>query len=99
MSPPPLPKVSPAARFQAPLTLSDTETVPLALYWANQPTSRSPWATGLVRVIVVEVTALPVTAAPAWTKAAWPPLAVGVVTEAAVDGAEWLPAASKASTV
>src|SRR5438309_3884950 len=99
MSPPPLLKVSPAARFQAPLTLSDTDTVPAELYWANQPTRRSPWATGLLSVIVVEVTALPVPVAPAWTKATWPPPVAGVVTEAAADGAEWLPAASKASTV
>src|SRR5438445_336901 len=62
MSPPPLLKVSPAARCQAPFTLSDTDTVPLELYWANQPTRRSPWATGLVSLIVVEVTALPVVA-------------------------------------
>src|SRR2546426_686888 len=99
MPPPPPLKVSPAARCQAPFTLSDTDTVPLELYCANQPTRRSPWATGLVSLIVVEVTALPVVVAPAWTKATWPPLAAGVVTEAAADRGEGLPAGSKASTV
>src|SRR5215472_13166937 len=43
------------ARAQAPLTLSDTCTVPATAYWANQPTSRSPAATGLVSDTVVEV--------------------------------------------
>jgi hypothetical protein len=38
--------VEPGARVQAPLTLSLICTWPLALYWANQPTSRSPAATG-----------------------------------------------------
>src|ERR1700743_536948 len=34
------------ARVQAPLTLSDTCTLPVTAYWANQPTSRSPADTG-----------------------------------------------------
>ena len=44
------------ARVQAPLTLSDTCTLPVTAYWANQPTSRSPADTGLDIDTVVDVT-------------------------------------------
>src|SRR5438067_8324697 len=56
------------ARFQAPFTLSDTWTRSGALYWVNHPTSRSPWATGLVSVTVIVETRDPVENAVPWTK-------------------------------
>src|SRR5436305_13954666 len=56
------------ARFQAPFTLSDTWTRSGALYWVNHPTSRSPWATGLVSVAVIVETRDPVENAVPWTK-------------------------------
>src|SRR5438128_5819060 len=65
------------ARIQVPFTLSDTWTCPGALYWANHPSSRSPWATGLVSVTVSAETRDPVENAAPWTK-------VGVV--------DWAPA-------
>src|SRR5438132_11761482 len=54
-----------AARVQLPFTLSDTCTSAGALYWANHPTSRSPWATGLLSVTV---TGDPLENASPWTK-------------------------------
>src|SRR5205809_733292 len=69
MSPVSSSKVTEAtARVQVPFTLSDTCTCPGALYWANHPTSRSPWATGWVRVTVNDGTRDPVEAAAPWTK-------------------------------
>src|SRR5438445_4906571 len=56
------------ARIQVPFTLSDTWTCPGALYWANHPTSRSPWATGRVSVTVSAGTRDPVENAVPWTK-------------------------------
>src|SRR6266699_4827018 len=44
----------PAARVHAPLTLSDTWTLPATAYWANQPTSRSPAFTGLLSFTATE---------------------------------------------
>src|SRR2546428_5613213 len=55
------------ARVQAPFTLSDTRTRSGALYWANHPTSRSPWATGPLSVTVTDETRAVENAAP-WTK-------------------------------
>src|SRR5438046_8666455 len=53
MSPVSSRKVSDAgARVQVPFTLSDTRTCSGASYWENQPTSRSPWATGRLSVTV-----------------------------------------------
>src|SRR5439155_4282551 len=63
------------ARIQVPFTLSDTWTCPGALYWANHPTSRSPWATGRVSGTVSAGTLDPVENASPWTK-------VGVVAPA-----------------
>src|SRR2546427_11698295 len=63
------------ARVQAPFTLSDTSTWPGALYWANHPTSRSPWATGLLSVTVIVGTRDPTEKAAPWTKVGeldWP---------------------------
>src|SRR5207247_4349276 len=69
MSPVSSSKVTEAtARVQVPFTLSDTCTCPAALYWANHPTSRSPWATGWVSVTVSDGTRDPVEAAAPWTK-------------------------------
>src|SRR6266581_431441 len=69
MSPVSSSKVTEAtARVQVPFTLSDTCTCPGALYWANHPTSRSPWATGWVSVTVSDGTRDPVEAAAPWTK-------------------------------
>src|SRR5216117_1807232 len=56
------------ARIQVPFTLSDTWTCPGALYWANHPTSRSPWATGRVSGTVSAGTLDPVENASPWTK-------------------------------
>src|SRR5436190_18403177 len=56
------------ARIQVPFTLSDTWTCPGALYWANHPTSRSPWATGRVSGTVSAGTRDPVENAAPWTK-------------------------------
>src|SRR5438876_1483501 len=68
MSPVSSSKVTEAtARVQVPFTLSDTCTCPGALYWANHPTSRSPWATGWVSVTVSDGTRDPVEAAAPWT--------------------------------
>src|SRR2546426_2340968 len=55
------------ARVQVPFTLSDTCTGPGTLYWANHPTSRSPWATGRVSVTVSDGTRDPVENAAPWT--------------------------------
>src|SRR5256712_13084691 len=55
------------ARVQAPFTLSDPRTRSGALYWANHPTSRSPWATGPLSVTVTDETRAVENAAP-WTK-------------------------------
>src|SRR5439155_1767184 len=53
MSPVSSRKVSdPGVRVQVPFTSSDTCTSAGAWYWANHPTRRSPWATGLVSVTV-----------------------------------------------
>src|SRR6516164_3826317 len=84
------------ARIQGPLTLSETCTWPAALYWANHPTSRLPWATGPDRVRVVDATLVLVVPEVPCTKAGEAP---GAVTWRPAEGAEWLPAASKASTV
>src|SRR6266404_206463 len=59
-----------AARVQVPFTLSDTSTCSGALYWANHPTSRSPWATGWVSVTVIAGTRDPVENAVPWTNVA-----------------------------
>src|SRR5207249_534259 len=66
------------ARIQVPFTLSDTWTCPGALYWANHPTSRSPWATGRVSGTVSAGTRDPVENAVPWTK-------VGVVDWASAE--------------
>ena len=58
------------ARVQVPFTLSDTATCSGALYWANHPTSRSPWATGSVSVTVIAGTRDPVENAVPWTNVA-----------------------------
>src|SRR6266581_6889139 len=69
MSPVSLRKVSDAgARVQVPFTLSETRTCPGASYWENQPTSRSPWATGWVSVTVTVEMRDPVANAPPWTQ-------------------------------
>src|SRR5438046_6971837 len=68
MSPVSSSKVSEAtARVQVPFTLSDTCTCPGALYWANHPTRRSPWATGWASVTVSDGTRAPVENAAPWT--------------------------------
>src|SRR5436305_10643760 len=68
MSPVSSSKVTEAtARVQVPFTLSDTCTCPGALYWANHPTRRSPWATGWASVTVSDGTRDPVEAAAPWT--------------------------------
>src|SRR5437667_25734 len=54
MSPLPLENPSDRERFQRPLTLSETWTWPAVLNCPNQPTRRSPVATGLARVRVTE---------------------------------------------
>ena len=56
------------ARVQAPFTLSDTWTRSGALYWANHPTSRSPWATGPVSVTATAETRDPLENAVPWPK-------------------------------
>src|SRR6266446_6473787 len=66
------------ARIQAPFTLSDTWTCPGALYSANQPTSRSPRATGRLSVTVVAEVGAVENAVP-WTK-------VGAATAACGSG-------------
>src|SRR5438093_7994160 len=77
MSPVSLRKVSDAgARVQVPFTSSETRTCPGASYWENQPTSRSPWATGWVSVTVTVEMRDPVANAAPWTQ-------VGVVELAA----------------
>src|SRR5947209_6711597 len=58
------------ARVQLPFTSSDTSTCSGALYWANHPTSRSPWATGWVSVTVIAGTRDPVENAVPWTNVA-----------------------------
>src|SRR5947208_15208677 len=58
------------ARVQVPFTLSDTATCSGALYWANHPTSRSPWATAWVSVAVIAGTRDPVENAVPWTNVA-----------------------------
>ena len=63
-------------------------------YCPNQPVRRSPGPTGFEKLTVVDVTRPPVAADPAWTNPV-PPIA----TVAGADWAEWLPAASYASTV
>src|SRR5580692_9029302 len=75
MSPVSLWNVSePGARVQAPLTLSETVTLPATLNCANQPTSRSPACTGRERVKVWDVDLVPeVNAAPCWKVALLPP--------------------------
>src|SRR5205823_14585142 len=65
----------PGARVQVPFTLSDTRTCSGASYWENQPTSRSPWATGRVSVTVTVEMRDPVENAAPWTQ-------VGVVEPA-----------------
>src|SRR2546421_12048101 len=69
MSPVSSRKVSDAgARVQVPFTLSDTRTCSGASYWENQPTSRSPWATGRLSVTVTVGTRDPVENAAPWTQ-------------------------------
>src|SRR5204862_7521790 len=69
MSPVSSRKVSDAgARVQVPFTLSDTRTCSEASYWENQPTSRSPWATGRLSVTVTVGTRDPVENAAPWTQ-------------------------------
>src|SRR5947208_14396095 len=69
MSPVSSRKVSDAgARVQVPFTLSDTRTCSGASYWENQPTSRSPWATGRASVTVTVGTRDPVENAAPWTQ-------------------------------
>src|SRR5947208_15373448 len=58
------------ARVQVPFTLSDTATCSGALYWANHPTSRSPWATAWVSVAEIAGTRDPVENAVPWTNVA-----------------------------
>src|SRR2546425_13356611 len=58
----------PGARVQVPFTLSDTRTCSGASYWENQPTSRSPWATGRLSVTVTVGTRDPVENAAPWTQ-------------------------------
>src|SRR5438046_441586 len=55
------------ARVQLPFTSSDTCTCSGALYWANHPTSRSPWATGRESGAVAVETRDPVENALPWT--------------------------------
>src|SRR6059036_3457539 len=55
MSPAPL-NVDETERVQGPLTLSETCTSPRASNWLNQPSSRSPAATGSVRVSMSDST-------------------------------------------
>src|SRR6185437_6528080 len=59
--------VDAGARVQAPFTLSETRTWPAVLYWANQPTSKSPAPTGEDRALVVDATRPPVAKALPWT--------------------------------
>src|SRR5439155_26516432 len=82
------------ARFQVPFTLSDTKTCPGALYSANQPTSRSPRATGRLSVTVVADVGAVENAVP-WTKVGAASAACGngtprvvSTTRTAVDRAE-----------
>src|ERR1043166_5362264 len=80
------------ARFQVPFTLSDTWTCPGALYSANQPTSRSPRATGRLSVTVVAEVGAVENAVP-WTKVGVASAACGSprvvsTTSAAVERAE-----------
>ena len=68
MSPLPfLTVVAAGARVQAPFTLSETWTWPARLYWANQPTSRSPAPTALVKLTVLDATRDEVVNAEPWT--------------------------------
>ena len=84
MSPAPL-NVVETERVQRPLTLSETCTSPGTSNWLNQPTSRSPAATGSVRVRVSDATLPPdETAAPWMNSGDW----AGVVTVRGSDGAE-----------
>ena len=67
-----LPKVVDAlARVHVPLTLSETWTWPLELYWPNYPTSRSPAPTALLNWRVVLVTWVPVLVDAPWTHVAF----------------------------
>src|SRR5450759_2242872 len=67
MSPLPfLTVVAAGARVQAPFTLSETWTWPARLYWANQPTSRSPAPTALVKLTVLDATRDEVVNAEPW---------------------------------
>src|SRR3984957_8380752 len=100
MSPAPLENfVDAEARVHTPLTLSDTWTCPAESYWPAQPTSRSPAATGLASWNVALATFEPVPKVPPCTHFALGGGPAGVVTASGDDWAEWLPAASKASTV
>src|SRR2546426_4138243 len=52
---------------QGPLMLSETCTWPVALYWPNHPTSRSPGKTGLLRVKLYDARRSAGEAAAPWT--------------------------------
>src|SRR5450759_4825619 len=78
MSPLPfLTVVAAGARVQAPFTLSETWTWPARLYWANQPTSRSPAPTALVKLTVLDATRDEVVNAEPWMYEAPEAAAVG----------------------
>src|SRR5450631_3645304 len=98
-SPAPLEKVVDAGpRVQAPLTLSETWTWPVESYWPNQPASRSPAATGRVKVMVTLATLPPVLTEPPCIQCGLGGGGAGVVTGSAVEAVEWFPAVSTAST-
>src|SRR2546425_11617009 len=94
MSPVPLHVVE-TERVQGPLTLSETRTWPVTLYWLNQPTRRSPGRTGSRRVRVYDLRREAGEAATPWTNSID---TAGVVTLRGADGAEWAFTRSKAST-
>src|SRR5436853_6233487 len=83
MSPAPL-NVVETERVHGPLTLSETCTSPGTSNWLNQPTSRSPAATGSVRVRVSDATRSDEAAAPWMNSGDW----AGVVTVRGADRSE-----------
>ena len=79
------------AHVHVPLTLSETCTWPLELYWPNHPTRRSPAPTALLNWRVVLVTWVPVLTDEPCTHVTFAAAAAGVVTGSTVDWAEWVP--------
>ena len=55
-------------RVHAPFTLSETLTCPVAFFWANHPTNKSPFCTAFEKVIFSDVAFVVGEAAAACTK-------------------------------